>query len=78
MGALLEELQDELSNMEAGKSLELTIASREKISGEYRELYSAVSNLVLNAYKYSPEAGKVFADWYKQGTVYRLENQVGH
>lgn len=73
MGALLEELQDELSSMEAGKSLELTIGSREKISGEYRELYSAVSNLVLNAYKYSPDADKVFASWTKEGEVFRLD-----
>ncbi|MEH6587873.1 MAG: phosphate regulon sensor histidine kinase PhoR [Halioglobus sp.] len=73
MGALLEELQEELSNMETGKSLELSIGCREKISGEYRELYSAVSNLVLNAYKYSPEAGKVFASWTQDGEGFRLD-----
>ena len=73
MSALLEELQQEVSNLYPDNPLELQLECPEKIRGEYRELYSAVSNLVFNAYKYSPDGGQVMAKWYKQGKGYRLD-----
>lgn len=73
MGALLEELQQEVSNLHPDNSLQLSVQCKEKIRGDYRELYSAVSNLVLNAYKYSAEGSGVFASWRKEGEDYRLD-----
>lgn len=73
MGALLEELQHEVSNLYPDNPLKLDLQCQEKVKGDYRELYSAVSNLVLNAYKYSPEGAEVFASWRKEGEDYRLD-----
>ena len=73
MGALLGELQDEISNLYPDNPLVLDITCNDKVPGEYRELYSAVSNLVLNAYKYSKPGERVSAAWLKQGRECRLE-----
>ncbi|KAA1188142.1 phosphate regulon sensor histidine kinase PhoR [Pseudohalioglobus sediminis] len=59
MTGLLEELREEVANAHPERTLRLQIDCREKIRGDYRELYSAVSNLVYNALKYSPEDGAV-------------------
>lgn len=72
IAALLDELQVELSNTHPQHSLQLDIACREEVTGDYRELYSAVSNLVLNAYKYSPEVAPVTASWCRKGQNYHL------
>ena len=63
IGALLEELQQEVYNLYPDNPLQLDISCTDKIRGDYRELYSAVSNLVFNAYKYSPDDGRVYASW---------------
>ena len=73
VGTLLEELQQEVSGVYPDNPLRLDVQCSDKIRGDYRELYSAVSNLVLNAYKYSPGEGSVSASWYKQGEGYRLD-----
>lgn len=73
IGSLLEELQQEVRNLHPDNPLQLDIQCKDKVKGDYRELYSAVSNLVLNAYKYSPDGGKVFASWRKEGEDYRLD-----
>ena len=63
IGALLEELQQEVYNLYPSNPLQLDINCSAKVRGDYRELYSAVSNLVFNAYKYSPDDGHVYASW---------------
>ena len=73
MAALLDELQDEVTNTHPDNPLQLDIQCREKVSGDYRELYSAVSNLVFNAFKYSPEGTPVTARWLEAGNALRLE-----
>lgn len=73
MGALLGELHDEVSNLYPDNPLVLDITCNDKVQGDYRELYSAVSNLVLNAYKYSKPGERVSAAWLKQGRECRLE-----
>jgi len=65
MAALLDELRYELSNTHPDNVLELDIGCRDKVLGNYRELYSAVSNLVFNAFRYSPEGSPVIASWRK-------------
>ena len=66
VATLLEELQQELANLYPDNPLNLDLRSNKRVKGDYRELYSAVSNLVFNAYKYSPQKGSVFASWYEQ------------
>jgi two-component system phosphate regulon sensor histidine kinase PhoR len=63
IGALLQELKDELAGTYPDRRILLRISSREKVAGDYRELYSAVSNLVQNAIKYSPGDTPVTVAW---------------
>ncbi|TGD75208.1 phosphate regulon sensor histidine kinase PhoR [Mangrovimicrobium sediminis] len=72
MGALLAELQDEMGNLHPDNPLQLQVECQERIPGDYRELYSAVSNLVINAYKYGGQGKPVIASWRKQGEDYHL------
>jgi two-component system phosphate regulon sensor histidine kinase PhoR len=72
IAALLDELQDEVSNTHPDNPLQLDIQCRDKVSGDYRELYSAVSNLVFNAFKYSPEGAPVVAVWRRDEDGCRL------
>ena len=64
--ALLTELQDELAVAYPQRRLELELATDLKVAGDYRQLYSAVSNLVLNAIKYSAEDSVVKIAWRQQ------------
>ena len=67
VAALLDELQEEVSGIHPDRTFTLDISCRKQVPGDYRELYSAVSNLVLNAVKYSPEESPVLASWRKEG-----------
>ncbi len=69
MAALLEELQEELAQSHPERSLELDIQQRDAVFGDYQELHSAVSNLVLNAIKYSPDDTVVTVRWSRQGNA---------
>jgi two-component system phosphate regulon sensor histidine kinase PhoR len=51
----------------------LDLLCRDKVAGDYRELYSAVSNLVFNAFKYSPEGAPVSAVWRRDEDGLRLQ-----
>jgi two-component system phosphate regulon sensor histidine kinase PhoR len=64
---LLEELVDELLAAHPGRTIELRVETAQKVVGDYRELYSAVSNLVLNALKYSQDTRPVEVIWRRQG-----------
>lgn len=72
MAALLDELQDQVSNTHPDNPLQLDLLCRDKVAGDYRELYSAVSNLVFNAFKYSPEGAPVAAVWRRDEDGLRL------
>jgi two-component system phosphate regulon sensor histidine kinase PhoR len=41
--------------------------------GEYRELYSAFTNLVMNSVKYTPDKGKIIISWNKDRQLAYLE-----
>ncbi len=73
VAGLLYELQDEIENLHPDNPLQLDIQCGERIRGDYRELYSAVSNLVINAYKYARQGRPVVASWAHEGQSYRLE-----
>lgn len=67
IAALLEELRDELAGTHPGRQLELELDTRYRLHGDYRELYSAISNLVLNAFKYSSADSAVTISWSECG-----------
>ena len=46
-----------------GHDIKFDIGSGFEIAGVQAELYSAVSNLVTNAVRYTPEGGQVYASW---------------
>ena len=66
LAALLEELREELSSVHPGRRIDLKIEDRFCIIGDYRQLYSAVSNLVNNALKYSAAGCPITVSWCKR------------
>ena len=70
--ALLQELHDELAAVKTPCRLELQLETDSQVLGDYRELHSAVSNLVANAMKYSPPDSTVTISWRKDDTGYQL------
>ena len=66
MMLLLEELRQELSNTHPDRKLVLDAQCRQSVTGDYRQLHSAVSNLVLNAIKYSAVDSPVTVSWRQQ------------
>ncbi len=70
--ALLQEIADELNNSYPGR-IHLDVSSDASIVGDYRELHSAVTNLVLNALKYSDEGDPVTIHWSESDDEHLLE-----
>ena len=73
MAGLLAELSDEVASLYPDRPLQLQVDSQDSIIGEHRELHSAISNLVLNAYKYSAPDGQVSVSWRREARSLRLE-----
>lgn len=71
MVAMLQELREELESSYPDRLLVLELETQETVLGNYRELRSAVSNLVINALKYSGDEEPVRVAWVKdaQGLV---------
>lgn len=63
IGGLLQELRDELKEAYPGSPVQLDIGSQQTVVGSYQKLYSAISNLAINAIKYSPPASPVAISW---------------
>jgi two-component system phosphate regulon sensor histidine kinase PhoR len=72
VAALLEELREELSGTHPQRKLLLELLCKQHVSGDYRQLYSAVSNLVHNAMKYSDVDSPVTVTWRQDGGKCRL------
>ncbi|MEH6593507.1 MAG: phosphate regulon sensor histidine kinase PhoR [Halioglobus sp.] len=72
---LLEEICDELANTHPDRAIDLQLESEDKILGNYRELHSAVSNLLINAIKYSADDSRVTLRWYRSGSEHHLSVQ---
>lgn len=66
MCGLLRELVEEFSSAFPQRKIELQLDSDRQIRGDYRELYSAMSNLLNNALKYSEAPSPVAIRWYEQ------------
>ena len=63
MRGLLQELREELSEAYPESNIVLNLAIDHKIEGDYRQIHSAVSNLAINAIKYSPPGTPVTISW---------------
>jgi two-component system phosphate regulon sensor histidine kinase PhoR len=63
---MLEELREELGSSYPERLVVLELETREKVLGNYRELRSAVSNLVINALKYSGDHDPVRVSWVRE------------
>jgi two-component system phosphate regulon sensor histidine kinase PhoR len=63
MASLLEELREELASSFPDRRVAIDLRTRETVTGDYGELRSAVSNLVINALKYSAESDPVEITW---------------
>lgn len=72
MVSLLEELHEELLQSHPQRTVALDIACSDAVNGDYQELHSAVSNLVLNALKYSPDDTVVTLRWASDGETVTL------
>ena len=72
VGGLLQELKEELAGAHPERTVALSLNTQQKIYGDYREIYSAISNLVTNAIKYSPPTAPVVVDWSLRGNYCRL------
>lgn len=73
MGAMLRELRDEFKLSFPERLLVLEVETEDSIGGDYLELRSAVSNLVINAFKYSEENEPVSVRWCHPAEGLRLE-----
>nr|WP_281412006.1 phosphate regulon sensor histidine kinase PhoR [Motiliproteus sediminis] len=73
VGQLLREVHGEaqLLAQERGHQITLEIDERYLLMGQERELFSAFSNLVMNAIKYTPDAGTIRVNWW-------VDDQGGH
>ena len=60
---LLQELRDELDEAYPDTKIVLDIDAEDKVFGDYRQLYSAASNLAINAIKYSANGHPVTLGW---------------
>jgi len=67
VGGLLQELRDELKEAYPQSPVGLDIGSERSITGNYQKLYSAVSNLAINAIKYSDPGSPVTIRWQVEG-----------
>ncbi|MFK8041716.1 phosphate regulon sensor histidine kinase PhoR [Congregibacter sp.] len=66
MVAMLEELREELQSSHPERLVVVEIKTTELVTGNYRELRSAVSNLVINALKYSGDDDPVRVSWERE------------
>ena len=70
--ALIDELCEEVANASPGSNVQVQVNTDQKIIGDYREMYSALSNLVNNAIKYSPQGSPVTISWRELDTGFDL------
>lgn len=75
MRGLVQELRDELAEAYPDAIVLLELDTEEKVCGDYRQLHSAVSNLTINAIKYSPTNSPVTIRWTLKGGNLLLQVQ---
>ncbi|MEM1111781.1 MAG: phosphate regulon sensor histidine kinase PhoR [Pseudomonadota bacterium] len=73
VAGLLEELKEELQSNFPEREIRFELLCKNPVQGDYRELHSAVSNLVYNALKYSEGGSPVTVRWLETAGESRLE-----
>jgi len=69
---LVEELREEMGGIYPEREIQVELDGQPKVLGDYRELYSAVHNLTINAIKYSPADTPVQIHGFQQGNEFHL------
>ena len=81
MAGLLYQIEEEAMALGKRKSLQInfTISPEILIIGNAMQLRSAVSNLIYNAVKYTPENGEISVEWSQcaQGAFFRVKDNGG-
>lgn len=72
VSGLLAELRSDYQTSYSGRTIELQLETEHKLMGDHRELYSAVSNLLLNALKYSSDDSPIVISWKQHDGEYQL------
>ncbi len=72
LGAMIDELCDELSSTYPERQIVAHVDTGHRVLGDYLELRSALSNLVLNAIRYSDSDSRVDIFWVDEGGEYLL------
>lgn len=71
-GLLARIREEALALGEGPREVELRLETSARLAGVERELYSAFSNLVFNAMRYTPRDGRVSVRWWEEDGVPRL------
>lgn len=75
--ALLETIREEAEvlseNLDKNLEIVLEVDNKMWLEGVHNELYSAFSNLIFNAVRYTPKGGRVSIRWYKKGQMAHFE-----
>jgi two-component system phosphate regulon sensor histidine kinase PhoR len=78
VAAVLKMVEDGVEPLAAEKEQQLSFAcdGELRLYGAEKELYSAFSNLVTNAVRYTPEGGRIMVRWYRdeQGAHFEVED----
>ncbi|WP_296410479.1 phosphate regulon sensor histidine kinase PhoR [Zoogloea sp.] len=70
VAALLEEVKQEAQVVSGGRHvIELECGTRACLLGNAKELYSAFTNLAINAVRYTPAGGSIRISWRLRGSV---------
>jgi two-component system phosphate regulon sensor histidine kinase PhoR len=69
-GSLLNELRQEIRENFPNRAVNFSLECDYQLPGNYKELYSAASNLILNALKYSPQESEVRVSWVGEAEEY--------
>jgi len=69
IGPLLNNLYHSAQTLSAplGHDIHLDVSAECRVLGDEKELYSAFSNLINNAIRYTPEGGHIRIRWYRDG-----------
>lgn len=70
--ALVNELREEMAEIYPEREIQVKWDGQLRVLGDYRELYSAVHNLLLNAIKYSPADTPVQIHGFQQDSEFHL------
>ncbi len=72
LGPFIERLCSDLQSLHDGHGFELELDHDLAVRGQERELHSAVTNLITNAVRYSPDGGRITVTFQRVGETARF------